>query len=260
MYQATSDDSWDAESLPACCSKFSRSNYHSIAAPYWPISRYHEATRLAERHLKFNVHELCNIIARSVGQRSDDINVFTKLAEGGCYRVFEATFRDGLKVIARLPYTCSLPLKYGTASEVATMEFLRLHGVPTPRVFDWSDSSTNSIGSEYIVMERVAGTELEKSWYTMSLKERMVVMEKIVGIERILFTIEFPACGSLFFDKSLIKNIDRTEIIASPDLKNAPKFCIGPSTAYCGGTRIETVWTSTVDHVRNAPYYGERTR
>ena len=63
---------------------------------------------------------------RSVGLPSTDIVLFTKIAEGGSYRIFEATFRDGLKVIARLPYPSTIPREFGVASEVATMEFLRI--------------------------------------------------------------------------------------------------------------------------------------
>jgi hypothetical protein len=37
----------------------------------------------------------------------------------------------------------------------------------------------------------------------MTFKERMAVIEKIVKRERILFGVQFPACGSLFFKDSL---------------------------------------------------------
>lgn len=185
-----------------------------------------------QRYLQFNFSELCKILAESVGQCADDIKQFNKIAEGGSYRIFEATFQDSSKVIARLPYPCSMPRKYGIASEVATMEFLRLHGIPTPRVFDWSATSANSIGSEYMIMERVEGEELESTWYTMSVKERLSVMQKIVDLERKLFAIEFPANGSIYFDSSLEEGIDRVEIATLPNVKDAPRFCIGPSTEY----------------------------
>lgn len=81
-------------------------------------------------------------------------------------------------------------------------------------------------------MERVLGKELEESWYTMSMKERMVTIEKIVDLERILFAIDFPASGSLFFDKSLDDSMERVEIQMLSNVKDAPKFCIGPSTEY----------------------------
>jgi hypothetical protein len=158
------------------------------------------------------------------------MTLFTKIAEGGSYRIFEATFRNGLKVIARLPYPSTIPQKYGIASEVATMEFLRLHGVPTPNVLDWDSSSSNAVGSEYMVMEKVPGKELEETWYTMTLKERMAMMEKIVKVEQTLFNFEFPASGSIFYKKTLGTGAKTVDIpSASVDTS---KFCISPSTEY----------------------------
>ena len=81
------------------------------------------------------------------------------------------------------------------------MEFLRMHGIPVPKILDWNSSASNQLGSEYIIMERVSGRELADTWHTMAFKERMAVVEKIVDIERLLFGIQFPASGSLFFLK-----------------------------------------------------------
>jgi hypothetical protein len=188
--------------------------------------------RLSERRLYFNINELCRVIAKSVGQRSANIIHFTKIAEGGSYRIFEATFRDGLKVIARLPYPSTIPRKYGVASEVATMEFLRIYGVPIPKILDWSSSASNHIGSEYIIMERAQGRELTDSWYTMTFQERMAMIKKIVDIERILFGIQFPASGSLFFKESLDAKVKSVDIPQNGNLKSLDRFCVGPSTEY----------------------------
>jgi hypothetical protein len=188
--------------------------------------------RLSERRLYFNINELCRAVAKSVGLPSSDIVLFTKIAEGGSYRIFEATFRDGLKVIARLPYPSTIPREFGVASEVATMEFLRIHGIPIPKIFDWSSSASNQVGSEYIIMERVRGRELADTWYTMTFKERMAVIEKIVDVERILFGIRFPASGSLFFKDSLNAGVKTVDIPVHHSLKDVGRFCIGPSTEY----------------------------
>lgn len=171
-------------------------------------------------------------MAKSVGLPHTDIVLVTKLAEGGSYRIFEATFRNGLKVIARLPYPCTVPRKYGVASEVATMEFLRMHGIPIPKIFDWSSSASNQLGSEYIIMERVPGRELADTWYTMTFKERMAVVEKIVDIERLLFGIRFPASGSLFFKDFLDPDVKSVNMPEDNSLEDLGKFCIGPSTEY----------------------------
>lgn len=196
------------------------------------VQSYNEHLRHSERLLYFNINELCRVVATSVGLPSTDIVLFTKIAEGGSYRIFEATFRDGFKVIARLPYPSTIPRKYGVASEVATMEFLRIHGVPIPKIFDWSSSASNQVGSEYIIMERVQGRELADTWYTMKFEERMAVVGKIVDVEKILFGLRFPASGSLFFKDSLNAGVKSVDMPKNNSLENVDRFCIGPSTEY----------------------------
>ncbi|KAK2879974.1 hypothetical protein FQN49_000700 [Arthroderma sp. PD_2] len=188
---------------------------------------YNEAKRFSERHLFFDVNKLLNIIANSVEQSSEDVIQFTKIAEGGSYRVFEVTFKNGQEIIVRLPYPYTIPHAYGVASEVATIEYLRLHGIPIPKVLAWNSSITNnSPDIEYIIMEKAKGKELEETWYTMGHDERKSVMEKIVAIESLLFNIELPAYGSLYFTGSLPAG---TEVVVLPD-NNA--FCVGPSTEF----------------------------
>lgn len=125
---------------------------------------YNEHLRLPERRLRIDMNELSRIIAQAAGRPRAELGLVTKLAEGGSYRIFEATFRDGLKTIARLPYPCTIPRRYGIASEVATMELLRIHVIPVPKVLDWDASSSNQLGSEYMIMERVPGRELADTW------------------------------------------------------------------------------------------------
>ena len=187
--------------------------------------------RHVERRLVFDVPALLQAIAKSVNKPYDSILKFSKIAEGGSYRVFEAVFRDGLPVIARLPYPCTVPRSFGVASEVATMEFLRVQGIPVPQIFDWSSSTTNSVGSEYIITTRVEGQELEHTWYTMDLKERMSMVEKIVDLESKLFQIQLPANGSLYHT-SFLESQGMTKIPFRSADTNVDKFCIGLSTEY----------------------------
>ncbi|KAL2070679.1 hypothetical protein VTL71DRAFT_13705 [Oculimacula yallundae] len=193
---------------------------------------YNEHLRLSERQLYFNINELCHLIAKSIGLPRSEIVLVTKLAEGGSYRIFEATFRSGLKAIARLPYPYTVPRKYGIASEVATIEFLRIHGIPIPKILDWSSSASNQLGSEYIIMERVPGRELTDTWHIMTYKKRMAVVQKIVDIEKLLFRIRFPASGSLFFKDSLDPDFQSVNMPENSSLEDVGKFCIRPSTEY----------------------------
>ncbi|KAI9746637.1 MAG: Phosphotransferase enzyme [Claussenomyces sp. TS43310] len=97
---------------------------------------------MSERNLHFNKPELLLILAKSSGHAVFDIANFQKLAEGGYNRVFEATMKDGSQVIARLPYPSTVPKILAIASEVATLDYLALHGFPVPKVW-WHKERAN---------------------------------------------------------------------------------------------------------------------
>lgn len=82
-----------------------------------------EDKQLRERYKRFNVSELKSIAAKSIGTQT--CMSISKLAEGGFKKVFRLVMDDGTIVIARIPnYNAGPPFKT-TASEVATMDFVR---------------------------------------------------------------------------------------------------------------------------------------
>lgn len=40
--------------------------------------------------------------------------------------------------------------------------------IPIPEILDWSDDASNTIGSEYIIMEYAGGVPLHQRWPTMA--------------------------------------------------------------------------------------------
>lgn len=100
------------------------------ASPYEYFFRYtggrwlwDEDNRLRERFVVFNVHELHRIAAESVGAKS--CISMAKLPEGGYNKVFRLVMENGSVAIARIPNPNAGPACKTTASEVATMEFVR---------------------------------------------------------------------------------------------------------------------------------------
>lgn len=73
--------------------------------------------------VRFNVFKLMRIAAMAVGQNTCVDMV--KVTEGGFNKRFILTMDDGYGVIARIPTSITGPPHYTTASEVATMDFLR---------------------------------------------------------------------------------------------------------------------------------------
>ncbi|KAF2813723.1 uncharacterized protein BDZ99DRAFT_409728 [Mytilinidion resinicola] len=191
---------------------------------------YNEPLRIAERYLKFDVPALKSAIAASSGQSPSDVTSFVKLAEGGFNRVFEATLNDGRRVLARLPYPSTVPKHHGTASEVATMEFLRLHNIPVPRVHGWSSTAENAVGAEYIVMEKIEGVALSEIWPDLGLKQRAQIIKQVVHLEKRLFSLQLPASGSIYFPDDLTPD-ERSKAAMLP-VQGEKKFCVGPTAHY----------------------------
>ncbi|KAF2156988.1 serine/threonine protein kinase [Myriangium duriaei CBS 260.36] len=187
---------------------------------------YNERLRLTERHQTFNVEALMATIAKSVGAHSDDISSLTKIAEGGSFRVFEASFINNDPVIIRIPYPRTLPHGFGVASEVATLEYLRKKGIPVPRVLKWSASHNNPVKAEYMILSKAAGMPLELTWDTMNMGERLKMVQNVVDFERQLFQLELPAYGSIYHKSYLACFPEYTSIA----IEGEEDLVIGPSS------------------------------
>jgi hypothetical protein len=84
---------------------------------------WNEEQELGARYIKFNVEELKRITPESIGAKSCVSMI--KLAEGGYNKVFKLVMDNGAVAIARVPCPNASPAFKTTASEVATMDFVR---------------------------------------------------------------------------------------------------------------------------------------
>lgn len=139
------------------------------------LASFNEADRLGERYVKFRPAELQRIAGEAVQQ--DYCPDMSKLAEGGFNKVFLLRAKNGREVIARIPTPVAGPPHYTTASEVATMEFLRtILKLPVPEILAYSTSSDNPVGAEYILIERVEGDSLSLRWLSLTSDEVKDIM------------------------------------------------------------------------------------
>ncbi|PGH23100.1 hypothetical protein AJ80_02874 [Polytolypa hystricis UAMH7299] len=137
---------------------------------------YNEEIRFRERYVEFDVAALKEAVSKHTG-RGRVVNI-TKLSEGGFNRVFLLTLEDDFQAIVKIPYNLSVPKKYATASEVATLAFLRSKGVPVPEIYGWSATTDNAVGVEYIVMEFASGIGLDTKWFEMTKQQQRNVTTK----------------------------------------------------------------------------------
>ncbi|KAI5305153.1 hypothetical protein KEM56_005152 [Ascosphaera pollenicola] len=135
--------------------------------------------------------------------------------------------RDGFQLLVQIPYAWTSP-RLAVASEVATMDYLRKHGIPVPQVYGYSNVADNPAGTEYIIMELIRGKTLADFWGRMGYAEKNAVLDEIVRFESRLQDLQFPASSGLYYRKDLPNVIRRININAL-----SGQFCIGPETTQC---------------------------
>ncbi|KAF2126260.1 hypothetical protein P153DRAFT_347351 [Dothidotthia symphoricarpi CBS 119687] len=190
---------------------------------------WNDTLKHAERRRIFNLSELKRLGAAAVSRNVEDVARFEKLGEGGFNRTFLITMHDGFQFVGRIPYPVTEPKHLVIASEVATMDFLRSHGIPVPNIYSYSATSENPAGTEYIFMELVRGTNLGDIWFDLSEKARIAVVTRFVELESRLFDLPLPASGSLYYIKDLPADSIKVRI-PTADPSHGKDFCIGPDT------------------------------
>ncbi|KAL4892301.1 serine/threonine protein kinase [Aspergillus ambiguus] len=193
---------------------------------------FNEKARLRERYVRFNASALENAVANYIGHGS--VKNLVKIREGGFNRVLLATTEDGFRAIVKIPYWLSVPRTYATASEVATLTFLRSKGIPVPEVYGWSSTNDNPVGVEYIVMEHAPGVGADTCWFHHTKHQKHALVTGIVDIEKNIFSIPFGVVGSLYFKNDLSSELQGPLYAAgTPDeAGDSETYCIGPIADY----------------------------
>ncbi|KAL3460860.1 serine/threonine protein kinase [Aspergillus heterothallicus] len=178
---------------------------------------YNEQTRLAERYVKFDASALRREISKHVDHGT--VTKLVKLGEGGFNRVLLATMEDGFRVIVKIPYWIAVPKTYATASEVATLTFLRSKGIPVP---------------EYIIMEYAPGVGADTKWFKNTKYQKKELVTGIIDAEKTLLNIRFGAIGSIYFKTDLSPEL-RCPLYAHgmvDEAGDSETYCIGPIADY----------------------------
>ncbi|KAF8894381.1 hypothetical protein CPB84DRAFT_1782912 [Gymnopilus junonius] len=193
-----------------------------------------EQRRQALRYQRFNVDALKSVAASSA--RAGGVTGIRKIAEGRCNKVFNVQLTEGRQVIARIPTPLSGPPHLVTASEVATMEFLRnrLGLAQVPRVLSWSSRSEDTpVGAEYIIMDVADGVELHSVWHQLTMKQKLQLVYQWIKFESKVIKAFSGGSGygSLYFRKDVPAE-DAHDI--SVDGQTDEEFVLGPSTLQMG--------------------------
>ena len=175
---------------------------------------------------------------------SDDTNVTT----GSFNRVFLLKFDNGKELLARIP--CPIVgsnLSLSTASEAATMEYVRLRyssrdEFPTfpkiPKVLAWDSSFGNPAAWPYILCEHLPGVTLTTKWYPGPMEKNVLkeLIHDIVMFETNILQESFSQHGSIFFAESVSKELRGRPLYSESEPPDDPlrmdmarRFRIGPT-------------------------------
>ncbi|KAF9243407.1 kinase-like domain-containing protein [Melanogaster broomeanus] len=147
-------------------------------------------------------------------------------------RVFLLRFDTGREAIARFPTSLAGPPHFATASEVATIDFLRRRlAFPIPRVLAWSSRvDSTEVGAEFMLMEKASGSRLADAWLDISRHQRGKFARTLGQFERQLLQLDFTHYGSLYYKRDVPARLRAPTLLEGlpPDDELNSMFCIGP--------------------------------
>jgi aminoglycoside phosphotransferase (APT) family kinase protein len=125
---------------------------------------------------------------------------------------------------------------FKTASEVATLQFVRKHtSIPVPRVIAFDSSADNELGFEWILMTKLPGVALKSLWEFPELAwdSRVQLTKTLAGYVKQLTSFKFSLMGNLYpssrpeFERvAWLKHLSsETRFVPLPD---DAEFAIGP--------------------------------
>ncbi|KAF9239693.1 kinase-like domain-containing protein [Melanogaster broomeanus] len=148
-------------------------------------------------------------------------------------RVFLLRFDTGREAIARFPTSLAGPPHFATASEVATIDFLRRRlAFPIPRVLAWSSRvDSTDVGAEFMLMEKASGSPLADALGDISRRERGKFARTLGQCERQLLQLDFTHYGSLYYKRDVPARLRAPTLLEGlpPDDELNSMFCIGPT-------------------------------
>ncbi|PBK63880.1 hypothetical protein ARMSODRAFT_893717 [Armillaria solidipes] len=202
--------------------------------PFFRLTCFYSFSHLERsvRRVNFKADALQNIVSSAVGAQR--CIRFERIAQGAYNKIFLLEFDSGCEAIARIPCALVGNIHMSTASEVATMEYVRdVIGHPTPRVLAWSSTpeTRSAVGSDFILMERINGVALEKRWLNTFDEDIGAVIREILFLDLALHQRPFSQIGSLFFKEDVSPELQSRPLYLTEKDNEEPaaeKYRIGP--------------------------------
>ncbi|PGG95577.1 hypothetical protein AJ79_09967 [Helicocarpus griseus UAMH5409] len=96
--------------------------------------------------------------------------------------------------------------------------------IPVPKVYTWN-SQSNSVGAEYIIMEKVCGVPLDSVWSFLRLDDRFALTKRFAKYQKVWTEAQFNHYGSLYF----AEDVAGVRHVPLRDGFPGKNYAIGPS-------------------------------
>ncbi|KAK2808766.1 hypothetical protein FQN50_004438 [Emmonsiellopsis sp. PD_5] len=184
---------------------------------------YDGEQQLAQQTRRFNMNALAEIAAKATGA-GHCIKV-EKCPDGMYNRAFILTMDNGMQVVGKVPNPNAGIPHYTTASEVATLEFVRtVLQTPVPRVYAWNSqlNEQNPVGAEYIIMGKIPGIPLSHVWDFLDPPDQLKVFLQVFKMQKRWTGTRFLKFGALYYAES----IATTTSTSGPVSSVVPAKCV----------------------------------
>lgn len=187
-----------------------------------------------QRQVKLDMNQLARIASQTV--EANFVAKIKKYPDGLHSKAFLLTMDSGVEVVAKVPNPNAGLAHFTTASEVASMDFVRdICATTTPRVLAWSSkASENPVGAEYIIMEKVVGMSLSSVWNSLPIDKKTVIFKQISSYQQAWASIKFQQYGSLYYAADVSTQVERSPICyRDKDHREVQddRFAVGPNVS-----------------------------
>ncbi|KAJ3743723.1 hypothetical protein DFH05DRAFT_1497352 [Lentinula detonsa] len=194
------------QSLRAARSKWSMSEESEVLSTF-----SYDSDEEASSHT-FYLSRLAEAVRNLIGLQDCKL---LKLAEGGYHKVYDVSANNASSLVVRVAAP-AFP-KDKVESEIATLQCIASHTkIHTPHVYAWNTADDNPVGSEYMILEKVAGTPASDVWDTLSFEKKEVVVSEVAEHIIQLFHLRFKTAGSLYRTAGLNQDFTVGPIISVP--------------------------------------------
>ncbi|KAH6898127.1 kinase-like domain-containing protein [Thelonectria olida] len=110
---------------------------------------------------------------------------------------FESLVRAGYSCIARFTRTKTEGTAKGK-SAIATIRYIKQNTtIPVPEIYSEHLDPDHEVGAALVLMERLPGKHLYRTWYDMSLERKKHVLSQVASVIIQLSSLKFDKIGSL---------------------------------------------------------------